>query len=74
MPAAGWAQFPMTEYIGPDPMVFPDSEELREKLFSELARASGHTNKNEVWKFYPTPKELGKRKTVVQKLWQRTPR
>ena len=30
VPAAGWAQFPMTEYIGPDPMVFPDSEELRE--------------------------------------------
>ena len=50
---------PLLENIGPDPIVFPDSEDLREEFFSELARAGGHTNKKEVWKFYPTPKELG---------------
>ena len=40
-------------------MVFPDSEELREKYFTELGRASGHSNKKEVWKFYPTPQGNG---------------
>ena len=32
-------------------MVSPDSEELREEFFTELGRASGHSNKNEVYKF-----------------------
>ena len=52
-------------------MVFPDSEELREELFTELARASGHSKKNEV--FYPTPKELGEGKMVGQKQWLTNP-
>jgi hypothetical protein len=34
--------------IGPDPIEYPDSEDLREELFIELARVSGHTNKAEV--------------------------
>ena len=46
-------------HIGPDPIEYPDSEDLREELFMELARASGHTNKAEVWKFYPTPVQMG---------------
>ena len=60
MPRAGWGQFPLLENIGPDPMVFP---ELREEFFTELGRASGHSNKMEVWKFYPTPEEMGEGKT-----------
>ena len=50
-------------------MEFPDSEELREELFTELARASGHTNKTEVWKFYPTPTEMGAGTAEGLRVW-----
>jgi hypothetical protein len=39
-------------------MEYPDSDDLREVLFTELA--SVHTNKTEVWKYYPTPTEMGR--------------
>ena len=55
----GWGHFPLLENIGPDRIEYPDSEDLREELFMELTRASGHTNKAEVWKFYPTPVQMG---------------
>ena len=68
--ATGWGQFPLLENIGSqDPMDYPDSEELREEFFTLLNRASGHTNKTQVWDFYPTPKELGEGKDEGVKVW-----
>ena len=56
----GWGQFPLLENIGgQEPLEYPDSEELREEFFTELNRASGHTNKTQVWDYYPTLTEMG---------------
>ena len=46
VPSAGWCQFPLIGHIGADPVVYPDSKELREELFTELTRASGQSNNN----------------------------
>jgi hypothetical protein len=46
-------------------MEYPDSEEL----FTELARAIGHTNKTEVWKYYPTLTEMGAGTADGVKVW-----
>jgi hypothetical protein len=51
---------PTAEKNWPDPMVFPDSEELREEFFTELDRAIGHSKKIEVWKLYPTQRRWGR--------------
>ena len=68
--ATGWGQFPLLENIGgQDPMDYPDSEELREEFFTELNRASGHTNMAQVWDVYPTPSELGEGKDEGLKVW-----
>jgi hypothetical protein len=70
IPETRWGQFPLLENIGgPDPIEYPDSEELREELFTELARASSQTNKTEVWKYYPTPTEMGAGTSDGVKVW-----
>jgi hypothetical protein len=50
-------------------MEYPDSEDLTEELFTELARASGHTNRVEVWNYYPTPTEMGAGTADGVKVW-----
>jgi hypothetical protein len=57
------------EHGGQEPLDYPDSEELREEFFTELNRASGHTNKTQVWDYYPTLTEMGVGTADGVKIW-----